>query len=215
MATKKATAVDTEMTKIQKIEIPQLKIGVVPLRLSGEELIMNAFSEKSKREMLDKQMGAARMKKDNKDPKECFERARLLNSAEQDCVQANGIKLCFVNAARFTQGLPMTVLYPGIFVRGTLLPIKYKKLVMREDVVRVGKFPNKTADLRYRPAYMNWSVDVDVEFNAHVFNASQIVNLATLAGFHIGLGEWRPEKKGQFGRFQIEVRNAKSVGAAA
>lgn len=107
----------------------------------------------------------------------------------------------------------MTILYPGIFVRGTLLPIKYEKLVMREDVVRVGKFPNKTADIRHRPAYLNWSIDLELEYNAHVFNASQLFNLATLAGFHIGVGEWRPEKKGQHGRFEVEILQGSKVAA--
>lgn len=214
MATKKATSEATDvLMKMQKIDVPELKIGVLKLRLRGEELIMNAFSAKSKQEMLDKQTGAAKHKRPNKDPQQCFEDARLRDSNGKDCVQANGIKLCFVNAARFTSGIPMTILYPGIFVRGTLLPIKHKKLVMREDVVRVGKFPNKTADIRFRPAYLNWELDVELEYNSHVFNASQLFNLATLAGFHIGVGEWRPEKKGPYGRFSVEIREGSKVMA--
>ncbi len=196
---------DVDLHKISKIEIPKLEIAVIRMRLTGDELICNAFSEKSKKEMLDKQMGAAKMKKENKNPQQCFENARLLDTDGRDCVQANGVKLCFVSAARFAGGIPMTLLYPGIFVRGTLLPIECKRVVMREDVVRVGKFPNKTADIRFRPAYLNWSVDCEVEFNSHVFNASQIVNLAILAGFHVGLCEWRPEKRGQYGRFEVQL----------
>lgn len=205
---------EVDIHKIARIEIPKLEISTIKMRLSGDELICNSFSEKSKREMLDKQMGVAKMKKENKDPQACFENARLRDSEGRDCVQANGVKLCFVSAARFTGGLPMTILYPGVFVRGTLLPITYKKLVMREDVVRVGKFPNKTADIRFRPAYLDWSVDIELEFNSHVFNASQLVNLATLAGFHIGLCEWRPEKRGQYGRFEVQLADEKGKFAS-
>jgi hypothetical protein len=44
---------------------------------------------------------------------------------------------------------------------------------------------------------------LDVRFNRNVLSAAQIVNLFNTAGFGGGIGEWRPEKDGQFGMFHV------------
>lgn len=205
-------AAKKKQEETKEIDIPQPKVGVVRLRLVGTSpLIVNNFSEKGKEQMRDKQQGKAKLKKPPKDPVECFEGAKYLDEKGRDCVKAIGIKHAIVEAARYVDGLSMSMLYTTIFVRGDLLPIKYKKCVMREDVVRVGSFPNKTADLRYRPEYQEWSIEIDVEFSEHMLNANQVVNLAQLAGFHNGLCEWRPQKKGDFGRFEVEFQSAPGI----
>src|SRR3546814_7461476 len=70
----------------------------------------------------------------------------------------------------------------------------------REDMVRVGM---GTADIRYRPEFPEWSILAAIKFNASVISAEQIANLLSTAGFAIGIGEWRPERNGQFGRFHV------------
>jgi hypothetical protein len=42
-----------------------------------------------------------------------------------------------------------------------------------------------------------------VKHNANVMSAEQILNLFSTAGFAVGVGEWRPERDGQFGRFHV------------
>ena len=71
---------------------------------------------------------------------------------------------------------------------------------MREDVCRVGM---GTADLRYRGQFDPWGVKVRVEINTAVISAEQVVNLFALAGFAVGVGEWRPERNGEYGRFRV------------
>jgi hypothetical protein len=41
--------------------------------------------------------------------------------------------------------------------------------------------------------------------NASVLSADQITNLFNVAGFGVGIGEWRPQKNGSFGRLHVEV----------
>lgn len=102
----------------------------------------------------------------------------------------------------------MTVIRGALFVEGDLLPLKFKSCNMREDMVRVGM---GTADLRYRPEYTDWSVDLTIEYNSNVLQAEQVLNLIRLAGFSVGICEWRPEKNGDFGRFDIDMKSTKEA----
>ena len=76
--------------------------------------------------------------------------------------------------------------------------------MMEEDVVRL-KDIGRTADLRYRARFDEWSAQFTVEFLADVMNAQTVINLFNRAGFTSGLGEWRPEKGGEMGRFKMET----------
>jgi hypothetical protein len=45
---------------------------------------------------------------------------------------------------------------------------------------------------------------LNVTFNAGKFSAEQVLNLLQYAGFSCGLGEWRPEKNGDSGTFEVD-----------
>lgn len=184
-------------------------------------LIVNNWSEKAKQEMRDKQMGKAKQKREPKDPKKCFVDAAYIDTRGVHCVPALAFKNAIVCAARFADDMKMTVLRGAIFVEGThrlkmpdgsagasdYLPIKSKPPIMREDMVRVGQ---GTADLRYRPEYHDWSVDLPIQFNQRVITLEQLVNLVKVAGFGVGICEWRPERNGQHGRFDVDIKSAKN-----
>jgi len=71
---------------------------------------------------------------------------------------------------------------------------------MREDMVVVGR---SSADLRYRGYFVGWKTTIQVEFNNALINEENILNLINTAGYGVGVGDWRPEKNGQNGRFSI------------
>lgn len=79
---------------------------------------------------------------------------------------------------------------------------KCKYIACREDMVRLAR--GSSADLRYRGQVSNWTMDFVIKYNADVLSAEQVLNLLQLAGFSTGLGEWRPERDGDFGCFEIE-----------
>ena len=73
---------------------------------------------------------------------------------------------------------------------------------IRQDSVKVGM---GTADIRYRPHFEQWSMDLTIRFNVNgKLKLADIVNIINLGGQTNGIGEWRIEKSGQYGSFHVE-----------
>lgn len=187
------------MAATNAIQLPPIDIQRVAFELVGDSpLIVHAWSEKAKRQMLDKQMKKASKGKEAKDPvadiEACF--YRLPNGDYG--FPTIGVKASMVSAARFLD-LKMTVLRGAFHIDGELLPIIGEPRG-REDMVRVGM---GVADIRYRPEFPDWRIPATIKFNASVISAEQLANLLNVAGFGVGIGEWRPEKNGSYGRFHV------------
>ena len=222
MATKKTTEV---------LEIRPIQIQKVTLRLVGDTpLIMHAWSEKAKRMMLEAQMGKAKgKKKEAKSPADDFIRSMYWldgmpeyadSASEEEKMQA--FMYAIEKGARF--GFPVTAfkqaaisaayrmgwakdkvsLRGAFFIDGDengMIEIHSDAPKMREDMVKVGM---GTADIRYRGEFDNWSADLTVSFNVNGnYSLENIVNIINAGGYICGVGEWRPEKDGQFGQFHV------------
>ena len=75
--------------------------------------------------------------------------------------------------------------------------------VMREDMVRVGM---GSADIRYRGEFDHWSAKLKVKYDKNgKFSLEQILNVINAGGAFCGIGEWRPEKDGQYGMYHVEA----------
>lgn len=219
-ATKKTDATEKKTEETKKITPLKMEIRRVKLPIIGiSPLITHAWSEKAKKQMRDKQQRGAKSGKEAKDPNADFKAAKYTDAKGNDCVPVLAFKNAIVSAARFAgKDLPMTVLRGAFFIHGDakgadgsdLVKLTYGECRMREDMVRVGM---GTADMRYRPEYTDWSVVLTLEYNEGVISVDQIVGLVKLAGFSVGICEWRPERDGQHGRFDVDM--AKLTEAAA
>lgn len=77
---------------------------------------------------------------------------------------------------------------------------------MREDMVRVGGM-SKSADVRYRGEFKEWEIPLRLKYNKDgKYSLEQILNMVGFGGFCCGIGEWRPEKDGQNGMFELKLR---------
>lgn len=191
---------DEKQTAVE-IALPQIEIHRMKILVGDSPLIVHKWSEKAKKEMLDKQMKVAKTGKAAKDPERDFKESLYLHPDGGYGFPSIAFKSAAVSACRFTDGTKMTVARGAFHVEGEFIKILGDKPVMREDMVRVGM---GTADLRYRGEFKKWSADIPVSYNRHALSAEQIVNLFNLAGFGVGVGEWRPEKNGMNGRFHVE-----------
>lgn len=210
---------NTEIVEIKPIEIKTVKI-----RLVGDTpLIMHAWSEKAKREMLEKQMKVTKTKaRDAKNPMEDFIRSMYWLSDMPTEMTWDGFENAVKSGARF--GFPVTAfkqaaisaayrmgwakdkmsMRGAFFINGgteQMVEIHSDAPVMREDMVKVGM---GTADIRYRGEFRNWYADLEISFNANgAYTVEQIINIINAGGYACGVGEWRPERDGQYGMFHV------------
>lgn len=202
------------------IELPPLNINLMEVTLIGDSpLIVHAWSSKAKKEMLDKQMKAAKGAKEAKDPVADYNDSMYRTSDGGYGFPSVAFKAAAVTAGTSVAGLTKIMArqafaiigedadikgaFPGSVSRVNLAKIEGCEPQMREDMVRVGM---GTADLRYRAEFTNWHVRLLVKYNANVLSEAQILNLLNVAGFAVGVGEWRPEKDGQYGCFHVATQ---------
>jgi hypothetical protein len=61
--------------------------------------------------------------------------------------------------------------------------------------------------MRCRPKFKRWSVDVEVMYDSAVIDRDELLQIMETGGNLIGLGDYRLEKGGDFGRFGVGVYN--------
>ena len=204
------------------IEIRPIDVRTTTIRIVGDTpLIMHAWSEKAKREMLEKQMKVTKSKaKAAKNPVEDFIRSMYWLSDMPTDMTERGFETAIAAGARF--GFPVTAVKQAaisaayrmgwakdkmsmrgaFFIGGDenqMFEIHSDTPIMREDMVKVGM---GTADIRYRGEFRNWYADLEISYNTNgQYTIEQIVNIINAGGYACGIGEWRPERDGQYGMF--------------
>jgi len=64
--------------------------------------------------------------------------------------------------------------------------------------------PNtKGRNLLHRPMLREWELDFEVTFDETEVAPNIMKELFDIAGKIVGIGDWRPAKKGRFGKFQV------------
>ena len=213
MAAKKAASTET-------VIIPAINIQRATITVVGDSpLIVHKWSEKAKKEILDKQMKKAKTKgHEAKDPVADFIDSLYWLSGEPEQKDEASFAAAIQSGARF--GFPSVAFKAAAVAAGYRSGVTKDKVSMnaafhldgeyveiqgipemREDMVRVGM---GTADIRYRGEFKDWRATFEVKYNASAISLEQLVNLFNLGGFACGLGEWRPEKGGAFGMFHVE-----------
>ena len=219
--------------KTGEITIKPIKEVKYVVRIVGDTpLIMHKWSEKGKRELLENMQHTANGKeKDPKNPVVDFIDSMywLTEKPDVNCYmdEEECEKLymdAIANGARF--GFPVTAFKQAAIsaayrlgwskdkmsLRGVffiesdeegLVEIKSDPPIMREDITRIGM---GKPDLRYRGELRNWYADLVVKFNKNGnYDIGSIINIINAGGYVCGVGEWRPERDGQYGMFHVET----------
>lgn len=120
------------------------------------------------------------------------------------------LKATIVNGAKMNK-LGMHV-KRSVIVEETYLPLQYggpsdldelfadRRFVDVRGVVVMGK-----RLMRCRPVFRNWSVEATLVFDQSQITRQELLQCVDNASRMVGLGDYRPEKGGPFGRFTVEV----------
>jgi len=202
---------DVAQVAIDRIAAETLSVPIV----GTAPLLVHKFSEKAKRQMLDNMQGK-KSPKQPKDPRAEYEAAFYRMKDGGYGFPAIAFKAATVSASRFYgKSVTMTSLRQFVFINGEpgedgqqMVPI-VGEAQMREDVVRVGM---GGTDLRYRPQFLEWSTTLLVTYVTSALTRDSLLSLIDAGGLGVGVGEWRPEKKGDFGTYTIDpTRNVEVV----
>lgn len=190
------------------VQIDRIGAETIQVPIIGTSpLIVHRFSEKAKKQMLDAMQGR-KTPKQVKNPEAEYEAAFHRLKDGRPGFPAIGFKQATVGGARFYgKDVTMTALKQFLFFRGEP-GVDGQQLVaivgeprMREDPVPVGRGGR---DLRYRPEFPEWSALLIVTYVTSSLTRGSVLSLIDAGGMGVGVGEWRPQKDGDFGTFQID-----------
>ncbi len=190
------------ITPIDKISAETL---LIPIRGTAP-LVVHRFSEKAKLEMLHATQGK-KTPRQPKNPQAEYEAAFYRLKDGEPGFPSLAFKAATVGGARFYgKQITMTALKQLAFFTGEpgadghYYVRIFGEPQMREDVVRVGR----GSDLRYRPQFTDWFAILTVTYVSSMLTRGSLLSLVDAGGLGVGVGEWRPEKGGDFGTYEID-----------
>lgn len=219
-----APAAETARLVIDPVRTETLLVPIV----GTAPLIVSRFSEKAKQQMLDAQLGVKRQR-EKRDPEAEYRASMYTLRDEEDGTIRYGFpsmafKMATIGACRYYgRTVKMTEVKQFMFVHGISsagkgsikLTLIDGEPVMREDYVRLAG-PSRPADLRYRACFQEWSAVLEVTYTDNLLDRTSLINLIEAGGFGVGVGEWRPERNGDFGTYRIsDQENIRSVAGGS
>lgn len=204
---------------IDVVTISPPKFSRIRLRLVGTAPYMQArFSAKAMQAMKSKmEAGPTARKggrKDARDFDDDFRAAQHIAADGWNGVPAAALRNACIDVCRMV-GFKMTHAKMSIFVEadgfdrvdGT--PLVRLDAREPERVDMATRNATGVADIRVRPMWREWALNVVIRFDADQFTTSDVVNLISRAGEQVGIGEGRPFSKSSnglgFGTFTVET----------
>ncbi len=193
----------------QALDIQELKRDSVKLHIVGTTpMLMHRFSKKAQRELLfpsGRKNAAEKAESLKHDPLNEFREAVYLNrdSSRPAAVHipSNAFSTAMASAALDIPGATKAQIMRLVSVDTMQIDLfGIPKMAMH--MVRSSDM-NRTPDVRTRPCFEEWACEVEIGFVTTMLKPAQIANLVAAAGMIVGIGDWRPQKGGLFGKFRI------------
>ena len=201
------------------VTISPPKFERIWLRLVGTAPYMQArFSAKAMQAMKSKMEAGPTAKKggrkDARDFDDDFRAAQHIAADGWNGVPAAALRNACIDVCRMA-GFKMTHARMSIFVEADGLdkvdgtPLVRLDAKAPERVDMATRNATGVADIRVRPMWREWALNVIIRFDADQFTTSDVVNLISRAGEQVGIGEGRPFSKSSnglgFGTFTVET----------
>ena len=201
MMSKKPTATTIE---IQRIEMGRIRVHL----LGTTPMIMHKFSHKAWHELLfpqEEKNKAAKASTLKHDPLQEFRQCCYTNrdASEPTLLHypAGAFSKAIASAALDIPGAKKAQILRLVSITSTQVNV-HGIPMLGMDMVRSGGM-DRVPDVRTRAYFPEWTCDLEIEFATSLIGSNQIINLLAAAGVIVGLGDYRPQKGGQFGKFVV------------
>jgi len=199
----------------QTVEIQPIKMRSVIVFLVGTSpLIMHRFAFKAWQELLypaPKKNAAERASSLKHQPLEefrgCLYRNRdssqpalfhIPNGMPHQCLTAAALDTPGATRAAMERWTSVVDLNINLFG----VPQLFMAMVRNSDM-------NRTPDVRTRPIFPKWACQIKIDYKVDPLTDTSIMNLLGTAGVIVGMGDWRPQKGGPYGKFRLCSANDK------
>lgn len=170
-------------------------------------LCVNRFSEKAQNDMRATQEAGSTAKKgrarEAKDFNQRCKDALHLSPEGWPGVPCSAFRNAMISACR-TVGYAMTRAKLAVFIEADGIDASEGTPLVRIDgdwrmSVLPARNANKRFDLRPRPLFDKWGMDIRVRFDADMFTIEDVTNLLSRVGMQVGIGEGRADSKDSAG----------------
>lgn len=197
-----------EKQKQVQMTIKPIEISTMNLSLKGETpLLMEKMSEGIREQLKNIVTGKGKEKKKNRDLEQEVKDKIHKDKTGRVGFPAGGFKKAMVEVAPYLDGMDKKKAKGSFFIigdlEGDLVSIKFKKQIVNKAVGRDSGINRAPREI-WRPEFQGWSCSLKIKYNSTQITPEMIVELAKLAGFHIGVGSWTPQHSGSYGMFAIE-----------
>lgn len=205
----------TKETKVVEISAPNFRR--IPLRLVGTAPLVQArFTGKAMQAMMQKMSEGTTAKKgkakEARDFTQDMQNAMHVSTDGWVGVPAAALRNACIDVCRMVN-FKMTYAKMSLFVEADGFDAVDGVPLIRLDAGDPERLDmavrNATgvADIRVRPMWRKWGLNVTLRFDADQFKDADVVNLVNRAGMQVGIGEGRPFSKSSngvgFGTFEI------------
>lgn len=147
---------------------------------------------------------------EKKSPEEQAEYKAYRTPANELYVPAVALQRSIIGAATYSKGKGRMTLQKPVAACVQVWP---EWLVLDQQTYIVDARPvviaaTKGRVVRYRPRFDEWSFICSIEYDDLLLKESELRRVVDDAGSRVGLLDFRPERKGPFGRFMVVAWNS-------
>jgi len=167
--------------------------------LSVTPLLMNRFGEDARYRVEKGTSNVARPKGDRE--KDAEERAYRMESGElyTPSTHIMGAIIAAAGHKKIGRRSAATFAAGGMYVQPDFIGHGTDEYVIDSRPVRI----QKARIMRHRPKLESWKLEFTLDFDDDVFHPDLVKEILEIAGRRIGIGDFRPQRKGPFGRFMV------------
>jgi hypothetical protein len=142
---------------------------------------------------------------EKKSPEEQAELCAYRDQEGQLCVPGVNVQRALVSAATFSKGKGRASLQKEaaacVMVEESTLSLGISQFVVDSRPVVIAATKGRV--LRHRPRLDKWGVAFTLSFDETLITETQVRKIVDDCGSRVGLLDFRPERKGPFGRFMV------------